>query len=189
MQLAKLAYLIISVTFLVGCAGSSTAQPTLVGASKGAGIAVYVSDTLANREINYVLLSFCHPDGVGGVRGGILMTTGTLINIILIGFGIVLPLGVVKYLIREKIAQEVMLRNANDRARTEKSNAAMLKLLKLFLYVSPLIVIIIPYVFYKDDQVGLLRSITLTVLLLVTVVLEYVFQKWLYKRLHCEAGL
>jgi hypothetical protein len=35
---------------------------TIVGASKGAGIAVYVSHFLANAEINVVLLSICHPD-------------------------------------------------------------------------------------------------------------------------------
>lgn len=37
---------------------------TIVGASKGAGIAVYVSHFLANAEINVVLLSICHPDTV-----------------------------------------------------------------------------------------------------------------------------
>jgi hypothetical protein len=37
---------------------------TVVGASQGAGIAVYVSHRLANPDINYVLLSICHPDNV-----------------------------------------------------------------------------------------------------------------------------
>jgi len=45
-------------------AGVKPEHITVVGASKGAGIAVYVSHSLANREINYVLLSICHYDNV-----------------------------------------------------------------------------------------------------------------------------
>ena len=45
-------------------AGVSPDAITIVGASKGAGIAVYVSHFLANAEINVVLLSICHPDTV-----------------------------------------------------------------------------------------------------------------------------
>jgi hypothetical protein len=37
---------------------------TVVGASKGAGIVIYVSHFLANGKINYVLLSICSPDTV-----------------------------------------------------------------------------------------------------------------------------
>jgi hypothetical protein len=37
-----------------------------------------------------------------------------------------------------------------------------------------------------DGQVDLLRSITLTVLMLVTIGLEYIFQRWLYHRLRSE---
>lgn len=47
-------------------AGVPPEHITVVGASKGAGIAVYVSHALANRKINYVLLSICHPDNVQG---------------------------------------------------------------------------------------------------------------------------
>jgi len=37
---------------------------SVVGASKGAGITIYVSNFLKNKEINYVLLAICHPDQV-----------------------------------------------------------------------------------------------------------------------------
>ena len=37
---------------------------TVVGASKGAGITIYVSNMLKNKEINYILLAICHPDQV-----------------------------------------------------------------------------------------------------------------------------
>ncbi len=116
------------------------------------------------------------------------MNNVTLINIFLIGFGILLPFGAVKFLIREKYAQQVLIRNETDKARTMKSNATLLRLLKLFLYASPLIVIILPYALSMDGQVDLLRSITLTVLMLVTIGLEYIFQRWLYHRLRSETS-
>ncbi len=47
-------------------AGVPPEHITVVGASKGAGIAVYISHALANSIINYVLLSICHPDNVQG---------------------------------------------------------------------------------------------------------------------------
>ena len=114
------------------------------------------------------------------------MNNATLLNIFLIGFGIILPFGAVKFLIREKYAQQVLLRNESDRARTSKSNAAMLRWLKLFLYASPLILIILPYALHQDGRNDLLRSITLTVLMLVTIGLEYMFHRWLYHRLRSE---
>jgi hypothetical protein len=45
-------------------AGVKPEHITVVGASKGAGIAIYISQALANRQVNYVLLSICHPDNV-----------------------------------------------------------------------------------------------------------------------------
>lgn len=45
-------------------AGVKPEAITVVGASKGAGIAIYVSHFLANETVNYVLLSICNPDTV-----------------------------------------------------------------------------------------------------------------------------
>lgn len=45
-------------------AGVPASNITVVGASKGAGITVFVSNLLVNSEVNYVLLAICHPDVV-----------------------------------------------------------------------------------------------------------------------------
>jgi hypothetical protein len=45
-------------------AGVPAGNVTVVGASKGAGIAVYVSHLLENRELNFVLLAICAPGTV-----------------------------------------------------------------------------------------------------------------------------
>jgi hypothetical protein len=45
-------------------AGVPATHITVVGASKGAGITILVSNMLENENINYVLLAICHPDNV-----------------------------------------------------------------------------------------------------------------------------
>lgn len=45
-------------------AGVPAANITVVGASKGAGIAIEVSHFLENEEVNFVIMAICHPDNV-----------------------------------------------------------------------------------------------------------------------------
>ena len=49
-------------------AGVPAKKITVVGASKGAGIAIYVSHTLENKEMNFVIMGICHPDNVEGFK-------------------------------------------------------------------------------------------------------------------------
>lgn len=62
-------------------AGVPPEQITVVGASKGAGIAVYVSHALANNKINYALLSICHPDNVQGFMQNEITLSGNVLSI------------------------------------------------------------------------------------------------------------
>jgi predicted small secreted protein len=45
-------------------AGVPAKNITVVGASKGGAIAIYVSHLLANPEVSYVIMAICHPDNV-----------------------------------------------------------------------------------------------------------------------------
>jgi hypothetical protein len=107
------------------------------------------------------------------------MNTETWLDYFLVAFATLLPFGVIKYLIREKYARQVLLRNQTEKERVVKSSALILKLTRLFLVSSPLILIYLAPDLYKDSGVDLLRSIALSVLLLITVGLEYMFHKWL----------
>jgi hypothetical protein len=108
------------------------------------------------------------------------MNISSFFDYLLIGFAILLPMGVLKYLIREKYAQQLLAGSEVQRLKVLKSTATLLKMLKWFLYLSPLI---LPYGLYKYAQADLLRTSSLTVLLVVTVGLEYLFRKWLFNRL------
>jgi hypothetical protein len=49
-------------------AGVPAKNITVVGASKGAAIAAYVSHFLENKEVNFVILAICHPDNVAAFK-------------------------------------------------------------------------------------------------------------------------
>jgi VIT1/CCC1 family predicted Fe2+/Mn2+ transporter len=107
------------------------------------------------------------------------MSTASLITYLLIGLAILLPMGVLKYLIREKYVGPLLDQNETYRQRVSKSNEYILKWGKLFLYLFPVIMIVLPYTLYKDAQVDLLTSIIFTVLMCANVALEYFYRRWL----------
>jgi len=62
-------------------AGVPEKNIAVVGASKGAGIAVFVSHFLENEELNFVLLAICHPDIVKEFKQGQIILYGNVLSI------------------------------------------------------------------------------------------------------------
>lgn len=62
-------------------AGVPAGAITIVGASKGAGITIYISHFLENEDINFVLLGICHPDVVDGLLQSQISLYGNVLSI------------------------------------------------------------------------------------------------------------
>jgi len=62
-------------------AGVPAKNITVVGASKGAGIAIFISDFLENRDINYVILAICNPEIVEEFRQNDVSLYGNVLSI------------------------------------------------------------------------------------------------------------
>jgi len=62
-------------------AGVPANQVTVVGASKGAGIAIYISNFLKNKDINYVIMGICHPGEVRRLIEEGVFLTGNVLSI------------------------------------------------------------------------------------------------------------
>jgi len=62
-------------------AGVPAENITIVGASKGAGIVIYASHFLENKEINFVILGICHPDNVEGFKQEEIYLYGNVLSI------------------------------------------------------------------------------------------------------------
>lgn len=62
-------------------AGVPAGQISVVGASKGAGIAIFVSNKLSDPEIRYVLMGICSPDEVAGLIARQVNLNGRVLSI------------------------------------------------------------------------------------------------------------
>lgn len=62
-------------------AGVPAKHITVVGASKGAGITIYISHMLANNEVNYVLLAICNPDNLKAFNHDQVFLYGNVLSI------------------------------------------------------------------------------------------------------------
>ena len=62
-------------------AGVPAKNITVVGASKGAGIAVYVSHFLENEGINFVIMAICHPDSIEAFKQNQIFLYGNVLSI------------------------------------------------------------------------------------------------------------
>lgn len=62
-------------------AGVPAKKITVVGASKGAGITIFVSHYLENKEINFVIMGICHPDEVQALKQNQISLYGNVLSI------------------------------------------------------------------------------------------------------------
>ena len=62
-------------------AGVPAENIIVLGASKGAAIAIYVSHLLANDEVNYVIMAICHPDEVEALKQERVILHGNVLSI------------------------------------------------------------------------------------------------------------
>jgi hypothetical protein len=62
-------------------AGVPAANISIIGASKGAAIAIETSYLLGNKEVNFVILSICHPDTVAEFKRNGISLYGNVLSI------------------------------------------------------------------------------------------------------------
>jgi hypothetical protein len=62
-------------------AGVPAKNITVIGASKGGGISLFVSNILGNEEVNFVIMGACHPDDVKILRQNDISLYGNVLTI------------------------------------------------------------------------------------------------------------
>ena len=62
-------------------AGVPAKNITVVGASQGAGIAIYVSHFLGNRDVNFVIMAICNPEAVESYKQDQISLSGNILSI------------------------------------------------------------------------------------------------------------
>ena len=62
-------------------AGVPAKSITVLGASKGAAIAIYISHLLENDEVNFVIMAICHPDEVEYLKQNRIYLHGNILSV------------------------------------------------------------------------------------------------------------
>jgi hypothetical protein len=62
-------------------AGVPAKNITIVGASKGGGIGIYVSHLLENKAVNFVIMAICNPDEVAALKQNQIFLYGNVLSI------------------------------------------------------------------------------------------------------------
>ena len=114
------------------------------------------------------------------------MNFATEARYLTIGMACLLPFGIIKYIFRSRIFPFLVDPRGMKNERQLKASRNFTRLSKVFLWLSPLFFASISRGFYKYLQVDMLIAILFPGLLIVTFLLEYLFQKAFYQYLLSE---
>lgn len=99
-----------------------------------------------------------------------------------IGLAILLPFGILKYIIREKIAASVY-QHPEAKNRILGYERGLVPLLRIILWLSPLYLILLPLLLSEYSGLNRITVFACMMLMVANVFMEYHFRKWLYQYL------
>ena len=99
-----------------------------------------------------------------------------------IGLAIFLLYGILKYIIREKLAAQVS-QNPEAKKRILGNERMLIPLLRIMIWLSPIYLILFPLLLSKYSGLNGLTIFACMTLMVANVFLEYRFRKWLYQYL------
>ncbi len=110
------------------------------------------------------------------------MTEETFFIYLSIGLAILLPFGIQKYIARQKYATSVYQR-LDVKQRMLGYHKILVPLMRVFLLLSPLYLIFIPWLFSKYTNLSGFIVFVCMVLMVSNAFLEYRFRQWLFQYL------
>ena len=99
-----------------------------------------------------------------------------------IAFAILLPFGILKYIVREKYAASVY-QHPEIKQRIFGYQKKLVPLLRIFLWLSPLYLIVLPWLLSKYASLNGMTVFACMVLMVANVFVEYRFREWLHQYL------
>lgn len=108
----------------------------------------------------------------------------TPVLLLSICFAALLPFSILNYALREKYFKHAYnTLPAAKKKRLFSQNMQLVNFLKIFLWFSPFYLVFVPFTLYYYLGVDLVASFACMLLLCVTVLLRYLFGKWLLEQL------
>lgn len=103
-----------------------------------------------------------------------------------VGLVLILLVALLRYIVREKYAQSFSKLPDSARERLFQADRVVVQLFRIFLWLSPLYLVIVPLIIFFVDKRNFLVATICMVLLVVTVGQEYLFRKWLINYLETK---
>jgi hypothetical protein len=96
-----------------------------------------------------------------------------------IGFAILLPFGILKYIAREKLAASAY-QHPEVKRKMLRYLKRLVPLLRIFLLLSPVYLILVPWLLSEYSDLRGVTVFSCMALMLTNVFVEYRFREWLY---------
>ncbi len=103
-----------------------------------------------------------------------------------IALALILLVAILRYIVREKYAQSFFKLSDSARARLVRADRVVVQVFRIFLWLSPLYLVIVPLIVYFYDKNNFFIVTICVVLLVVTIGQEYLFRKWLINYLETK---
>jgi len=98
-----------------------------------------------------------------------------------IGMVLVLLFAIFRFIYREKYAEGFLKLPDKSRERFVKSDRLLVKLFKIFLWLSPFYLVFVPFALFLYLRQFFLATLITVLLLFIVVLQEYLFRNWLIK--------
>ena len=116
---------------------------------------------------------------LGSLGGSMSFTSSTAFLCLSVGLILVLLFALFRYFSREKYAQSFSRMPDSAKERLVKSDRMLIQVFRIFLWFSPLYLIVVPLVLFFIDKESFLAAAICMALLVVAIWQEYLFRKWL----------
>ena len=118
-----------------------------------------------------------------------IFTLSVLFTCASLGFLLILILGALRFIYRGKYAEAISRIPTAARDRLAKTDKALVKLFRIFLWVAPIYLIFIPLgLFYYEREIFGVATVCIA-LMLGAASQEYFFRKWLIKYIEAKDAL
>jgi small-conductance mechanosensitive channel len=104
-----------------------------------------------------------------------------------IGMVLVLLFAIFRFIYREKYAESFLKLPDESRERLIKSDRLLVKVFKIFLWLSPFYLVFVPFALFLYLRQFFLATLITVLLLFIVVLQEYLFRNWLIKYVEIKA--
>lgn len=104
-------------------------------------------------------------------------------EIFLAWFLLTIIMGVVRYFTRDKRVHKIDELPTERKEKILESCAILIKIYKFFFWASPLYLVVIPFIIYKQQPAEFFHMTTMQIAVFITILQDFLYRKFLLKKI------